>query len=69
MREILNGIFYNLRTGCPWRYLPKNLPKWHVVYDSFQRFQHMELWKQMNATLRAGAGGRRANSAERCHSR
>jgi transposase len=25
-REIINGIFYVLRTGCPWRYVPDDLP-------------------------------------------
>jgi putative transposase len=52
MREILNGIFYKLRTGCPWRYLPKDLPKWRVVYDYFERFQRNGLWEQFNHRLR-----------------
>jgi hypothetical protein len=26
MREIINGIFYVMRSGCPWRLLPSNLP-------------------------------------------
>lgn len=52
MREILNGIFYKLRTGCPWRYLPKDLPKWRVVYDYFERFQRNGLWEQLNHRLR-----------------
>lgn len=52
MREILNGIFYKLRTGCPWRYLPKDLPKWRVVYDYFERFQRNGVWEQLNHRLR-----------------
>jgi putative transposase len=28
MREIVNGIFYVMRAGCPWRLLPKDLPPW-----------------------------------------
>jgi len=28
MREILNGIFYVVRAGCPWRLLPNDLPPW-----------------------------------------
>lgn len=27
-RELLNAIFYLLRTGCQWRNLPKDLPLW-----------------------------------------
>jgi putative transposase len=52
MREILNGIFYKLRSGCPWRYIPKDLPKWRTIYDYFHRFQQSGLWERMNNTLR-----------------
>ena len=27
LREILNAIFYVLKTGCGWRKLPHDLPK------------------------------------------
>ncbi|MCP9495040.1 MAG: transposase [Pyrinomonadaceae bacterium MAG19_C2-C3] len=30
-REILNAIFYLVRTGCAWRYLPKDYPKWKLA--------------------------------------
>jgi len=26
VREVLNDIMYVLSTGCPWRYIPKDLP-------------------------------------------
>ena len=32
LRSILNAIFYVLRTGCPWRYLPSNFPPWQTVF-------------------------------------
>ena len=32
MREIINGIFYVMRAGCPWRLLPKDLPPWETIY-------------------------------------
>ena len=28
MREIINGIFYVMRSGCPWRLVPSDLPPW-----------------------------------------
>jgi len=28
---VLNAIFYRLRTGCQWRYLPKDFPNWSTV--------------------------------------
>jgi transposase len=32
MREILNGIFYVVRAGCPWRLLPNDLPPLETIY-------------------------------------
>jgi transposase len=31
LRRILDAIFYVLRSGCPWRYLPSNFPPWQTV--------------------------------------
>jgi transposase len=33
MREVLNAIFYVLRSGCPWDMLPHDLPPKSTVYD------------------------------------
>jgi len=38
VREVLNGIFYVLRTGCQWKALPKDLPPKRTVHD------YLELW-------------------------
>ena len=32
MREVLNAIFYILRSGCARRLLPHEFPKWKTVY-------------------------------------
>ncbi len=29
-REIVNGMLYVVRSGCPWRYLPADLPPWQT---------------------------------------
>ena len=31
-REILNAVFYVLKSGCPWRLLPRDFPPWETVY-------------------------------------
>jgi len=31
-RKVLDAIFYVLRSGCPWRLLPKEFPPWESVY-------------------------------------
>ena len=38
LREVLNGIFYVLWTGCQWKALPKDLPPKSTVHD------YLELW-------------------------
>lgn len=32
IREVLNALFYRLRTGCQWRMLPKHFPRWYHVW-------------------------------------
>ena len=39
MREIINGIFYVMRSGCPWRLLPSDLPPWSTIYRWFATFR------------------------------
>lgn len=34
-RKVLDAIFYALRTGCPWRFVPDNFPPWRTVYRWF----------------------------------
>ena len=38
IREVLNGIFYVLSTGCQWRALPKDLPPRSTVHE------YLQLW-------------------------
>ena len=39
LREIWNAIFYQLRTGCAWRYLPHDFPPHGDVWEHFCRFR------------------------------
>jgi len=48
-REILNAIFYVLKTGCGWRELPHDLPKWYTAYHYFRQFRLYGLWEEINA--------------------
>ncbi len=52
MREILNAIFYLLRSGCSWRMLPHDFPPWQTVYDYFSQWQREGSWQRINDTLR-----------------
>lgn len=52
VREILNAIFYLLRTGCMWRLLPHDFPKWQTVYYYFRHWKADGRWVHMNEALR-----------------
>jgi transposase len=38
-RLMLNGIFWVLHTGAPWRDLPERFGPWQTVYDHFRRWR------------------------------
>lgn len=38
-REILNGLFWRLRTGAPWRDIPERYGAWQTIYDRFNRWR------------------------------
>ena len=50
--EILNAILYVLRSGCPWRLLPHDLPRWFTAYWYFRQWKRAGIWEQVNAALR-----------------
>ena len=48
MRAAMNAIFYLLRTGCPWRYLPRDpFPPRSTVYNIFRKFQREGVWERI----------------------
>lgn len=51
-RQLLNGIFYIVRSGCAWRLMPKDLPHWKTVYHYFRLWRKAGTWQQMNDRLR-----------------
>jgi len=52
MRAAMNAIFYLLRTGWPWRYLPRDsFPPRSTVYNIFRKFQRDGVWEAIWAEL------------------
>ncbi len=51
-RQILDAIFYVLKSGCPWRLLPKDFPPWETVYWRFGRWRTEGTFERLNAALR-----------------
>ena len=58
MREIVNGIFYVMRAGCPWRLLPSDLPPWGTIYRWFAKFRDDGLLEKINHSLVMAGRGR-----------
>jgi putative transposase len=52
LREILNAIFYVLKSGCQWRLLPHDFPRWPTVYHYFRKWRIDGTWERVNRTIR-----------------
>lgn len=52
MREIVDALFYLLRSGCSWRMLPHDLPPWQTVYTYFQQWRDDGTWERIHTRLR-----------------
>ena len=50
-RRVINALFYLNRTGCQWRNLPKDFPKWKTVYTVFRRWRIAGVWKKIHDAL------------------
>lgn len=51
LREVLNGIFYLLRTGCQWRNLPSDFPNHNSVYYHYSKWCRDGTWLRVNRAL------------------
>ena len=68
MRSAMNAILYLLRTGCPWRYLPRDgFPPRSTVYNIFRKFQREgtweAIWAELHVALRERLGREASPSA------
>lgn len=55
LREIVNGVLYVVRSGCAWRLLPHDLPKWQTVYTYFRLWRKAGVWQRIHDALRGKA--------------
>ena len=51
-RQMVNAIFYVAKTGCQWRFLPKDYPPWRRVYNYFRKWQKAGVFERLNHRLR-----------------
>ena len=52
-RRVINGIFYVLRTGSPWRDLPERYGPYTTIYNRYNRWAKAGVWLEIFETLAA----------------
>ena len=56
-RRVMNGIFWVLRTGAPWRDLPERYGPYTTAYNRFNRWRKAGVWDRlMDAVTKAHDG-------------
>lgn len=50
-RTVMNGIFWILRTGSPWRDLPEEFGKWKSAWRLFDQWNHDGLFAEILCRL------------------
>ena len=51
-RQIMNALFFLLKTGCQWRMLPKGFPPWKTVYTHFRKWRESGRIERLCTRLR-----------------
>ena len=57
LREVFDAMLYMVKSGCPWRLLPKEFPYWKTVYHHFRCWSLEGRMVLLNDALRAVVGG------------
>ena len=50
-RLFMNAVLWILRTGAPWRDLPKEFGKWSSVHQRFRRWRDAGVWERILSVL------------------
>ena len=52
LREVLNALFYLVRSGCQWRMIPHEFPPWKTCYNYYRAWIDSGLWDEIVVVLR-----------------
>jgi Putative transposase of IS4/5 family (DUF4096) len=66
--EVFYALLYVLRTGCQWRFLPSDFPKWQTVYAYFAKWKKPDqngISVLEQALKKSGWSGPRETGAQR----
>src|SRR5262245_38867212 len=64
LREIVNALLYQARTGCQWRLLPHDFPDWTAVRYYFDVWTRDGTWEEANRRLVELARQKRGRRAQ-----
>ena len=42
LHKVFCGVLYVLKSGCQWRMLPSDFPKWRTCYDYYQKWSEQK---------------------------
>jgi transposase len=56
-RRVLNGIFWVLRSGAPWRDLPERYGPHTTAYNRFRRWNKAGVWDRLMTAISEKHGG------------
>ena len=51
LREIINAIFYLIKSGCQWRMLPTDFAPWHVIENNDKKYGRIRTLNIINDTI------------------
>jgi transposase len=57
-RQVLNGIFWVLRAGAPWRDMPERYGPYTSAYNRFNRWRKAGIWDRLMDAIVAAHGGK-----------
>ncbi len=49
--EILNALFFLIKTGCQWKLLPNDFPKWRTVYEFYRKWISIGFFDRLTREL------------------
>jgi putative transposase len=52
LREVLNALFYLVRSGCQWRMIPHEFPPWKTCYNYYRAWINNATWDEIAVVLR-----------------
>jgi putative transposase len=52
LREILDAVFYLVKGGIPWRFMPHDLPPWGTVHFYYRQWRLDGTWEKIEERLR-----------------